>query len=69
MPAVEKLTVPVWLVWGADDEFQPVSYRRRLAETLRNLTLTTIDGAGHFLPQDRPAVLLPILRTALDRRG
>lgn len=67
MGAVEALTIPVWLVWGSEDPFQPVDYGRRLASALRHGSLTVIDGGRHFLPEDHPGELTELVRRAIGR--
>lgn len=54
---VESLDIPTLIVWGAHDEFQPLSYGQRLAHAMRNARLEVFDDAGHFLPEDAPDAL------------
>jgi 2-hydroxymuconate-semialdehyde hydrolase len=53
-PEIEHLKIPVLLIWGSDDTFQPIRYGQRLADALRDSQLQVIEGAGHFLPEDAP---------------
>lgn len=48
------LTMPVRIVWGADDRWQPVSYGRRLAADIPGAELVVLPGAGHFAMEDCP---------------
>jgi pimeloyl-ACP methyl ester carboxylesterase len=41
------------LLWGADDEFQPISYADRLADDVGG-EVRGLDGATHWVMQDRP---------------
>jgi pimeloyl-ACP methyl ester carboxylesterase len=51
---LKKLTVPVKILWGAEDEWQPVSYAKRLAGDIPGADLSIISEAGHFLMEDAP---------------
>jgi pimeloyl-ACP methyl ester carboxylesterase len=51
------LNIPVLLIWGAHDRFQPVEYGQRLANALQNAKIEIVETAGHFLPEDEPALL------------
>jgi pimeloyl-ACP methyl ester carboxylesterase len=66
MPAVEKLPIPVRLIWGEDDLFQPVQNAQRLARALPCGELVVIPGACHFLPEDRPSLLAGLLLIAVE---
>jgi 2-hydroxymuconate-semialdehyde hydrolase len=68
MPAVERLTIPVHLVWGSDDPFQPLHYGQRLEAALVNADLTVVPGGRPFLPEDHPQVLVRVVLDALDSR-
>jgi pimeloyl-ACP methyl ester carboxylesterase len=57
MELVEPLrrsTVPKLLVWGEDDEFQPVSYAERFASEMPGCRLVRIPGAGHIPMENDP---------------
>lgn len=54
--ALESLDLPVRVVWGGRDPFFPVEQGRRTATAARG-TLRVLEGAGHFLPHERPAEL------------
>jgi pimeloyl-ACP methyl ester carboxylesterase len=58
MPTVEALTIPVRLLWGDDDPFQPVEYARRLAAALTDAHLAIVPGGRHFLPEDHPEAVV-----------
>jgi pimeloyl-ACP methyl ester carboxylesterase len=51
---LEKIDVPVRIVWGRDDRWQPVAYAERLAADIPGASLVVVDGAGHFLMEDDP---------------
>src|SRR3569623_1383382 len=52
--AIELIDTPTLLLWGSEEVFQPLDYARALAAAMRNARLELVDGAGHFLPEDRP---------------
>ena len=54
MGAVERLTIPTLIVWGAEDPFQPLRYGERLANAMPHARLDVIERASHFLPEDAP---------------
>lgn len=58
---IERIGLPVHLVWGALDTFQPVEYGRRLAAALPDARLTTWDDASHFVPEEVPGRLASLL--------
>ncbi|MFB6286741.1 MAG: alpha/beta fold hydrolase [Candidatus Bipolaricaulia bacterium] len=49
-----RLTVPVRIVWGENDEWQPLAYGERLRADIPEATLVTIPEAGHFVMEDAP---------------
>ena len=49
-----ELNIPVQILWGAEDEWQPSSYAHRLHGDIPGSTLQLIDNAGHFLMEDQP---------------
>ncbi len=67
VPALTRLTMPVRLLWGARDSWQPLPYAERLAADIPDSELTVIDDGGHFLMEDQPArvrsEVLDFLRT------
>ena len=61
------LTMPVKILWGAEDEWQPVSYAKRLASDIPAADLGIIQEAGHFLMEDAPEKLVTEVRDFLYR--
>lgn len=51
--ALEQLSVPVLVGWGDHDPFFPVQQGARTAAVAHG-TLHVFEGAGHFLPHERP---------------
>jgi 2-hydroxymuconate-semialdehyde hydrolase len=54
---IERIQMPTLIVWGAQDEFQPLAYGEKLAGVLRNARIEVVQDAGHFLPEDAPETL------------
>ncbi|MEV0282120.1 alpha/beta hydrolase [Streptomyces sp. NPDC050610] len=46
--------MPVRILWGEHDQWQPLVYAQRLAEDIPGTRLTVIPGAGHFVMEDAP---------------
>lgn len=61
MAEIEKLTLPTLILWGAEDAFQPIKYGIRLAGAMPNARLVKVDHAGHFLPEDDPALVADLI--------
>ncbi|ELZ26763.1 alpha/beta hydrolase fold protein [Halogeometricum pallidum JCM 14848] len=53
------------LLWGTDDEFQPVSYAERLRDDLSGAEVRGLDDAEHWVMQDRPDAYREELRSFL----
>jgi pimeloyl-ACP methyl ester carboxylesterase len=49
--------VPVQILWGETDEWQPKSWARRLAADIPGSVLRVIPEAGHFAMEDKPDVV------------
>ena len=64
---LKDLTMPVKILWGAEDEWQPVSYSKRLARDIPGADLGIIQEAGHFLMEDAPEKVVTEVRDFLYR--
>ncbi|GAB3668422.1 alpha/beta fold hydrolase [Halopiger thermotolerans] len=42
------------LLWGAEDEFQPIEYAERLEEDIPTAEVVGLEEATHWVPEDRP---------------
>jgi pimeloyl-ACP methyl ester carboxylesterase len=53
------------LVWGEDDHFAPLWIGRdmlsRLTKRGANVSFNTISEAGHFVQEDQPEKIVPLL--------
>lgn len=50
-----KLTIPVLLLWGAQDTVTPPALGERLRNEIPGATFETVANAGHLLLEDAPA--------------
>lgn len=54
------------LLWGGEDEFQPLEYAERLAEDVADGELVALEEAYHWVIEDRPDAYRERLREFLD---
>lgn len=67
VPHLGQLTMPVRIVWGGADSWQPASYAERLHRAIPGSTAPVIvPGAGHFLPEDAPDTVAEQILRMLD---
>ena len=59
-----RISGPVELVWGHNDDQVPVETAQRAADLLDDARLTALDGVGHHVPTEAPEALA----AAVDRR-
>lgn len=65
---IHRITTPVTLVWGADDQIAPISYLDRWASALPNVVAThTIADAGHLVDWDQPSEVAALVAADLRR--
>jgi pimeloyl-ACP methyl ester carboxylesterase len=66
LAALEQL--PVFMMWGEDDEVVPVATAERLAEAIPYSTLAVIPEAGHRLPAEDAYNSFPLIYQFLRLR-
>lgn len=54
--------VPTLLIWGEDDTATPLSEGKRLNALISGSELKVIDGAGHFVHQEKPREAAELIR-------
>lgn len=59
--ALEALDIPVFVAWGDRDPFFPVAEGQRIADAVTGSTFAVFEGAGHFLPDERPDELVELI--------
>jgi pimeloyl-ACP methyl ester carboxylesterase len=52
-----RVTAPTLVVWGKADAFAPPSYLALWGQSIGGASTATLDGAGHMVPYEQPAVL------------
>jgi pimeloyl-ACP methyl ester carboxylesterase len=58
---LQKLALPLLLLWGAKDQFQPLSSAERFKEQFPDTQLRVIPDSDHFLPLEKGEELARIL--------
>jgi pimeloyl-ACP methyl ester carboxylesterase len=49
------------IVWGEDDPFQPPELAERLGEAIPGATVALLPGCSHFVTEDAPEAVLPLI--------
>jgi hypothetical protein len=49
------------IIWGEDDAFLPSEAAERLGEIMPGATVALLPGCGHFVTEDAPEVVLPLI--------
>lgn len=52
--ALESVAVPSFVAWGDHDPFFSIEQGRRTADAIAGARFELLEGAGHFLPVERP---------------
>jgi pimeloyl-ACP methyl ester carboxylesterase len=60
------LDLPTLVVWGDRDALMPVDTGERLAGLIAGARLAVVEGCGHAVPEERPEVLVELVREHLD---
>ncbi len=60
-----QLTMPVRILWGENDQWQPLKYAERLAGAIPHADLVTVPGVGHFVMEDAPERVADEIRAFL----
>ncbi|MFF0115172.1 alpha/beta fold hydrolase [Streptomyces prasinus] len=63
--ALRHLTMPVRILWGEEDRWQPLHYAERLRDDIPGAELVVVPGAGHFLMEDAPGRVVREIRDFL----
>jgi pimeloyl-ACP methyl ester carboxylesterase len=53
--------LPTLILWGEDDPFVASSIGERLNEAIPSSALGLVPGCGHFLPEEAPETIFPII--------
>jgi pimeloyl-ACP methyl ester carboxylesterase len=63
---LDRLEIPVRVLWGQDDAWLAPAVGERLAGLIPGADLTLVDGAGHLMHYDAPAALADAIRAWLE---
>lgn len=63
---IERLPLPVLILWGEADNYQDVKVGQRLADGLAAARLIVLKEAGHFLPEDQPHEIARLVRAFIQ---
>lgn len=66
---IERLPLPVLILWGETDNYQDVKVGQRLADGLPAARMVVVREAGHFLPEDQPEEIARLMRAFMQDRG
>jgi len=66
---LQKITIPVGLIWGRDDKITPPEVAVEFSEELPDADLHWIDHCGHAPMMEQPVVFNRILKEFLKRIG
>lgn len=59
--ALAALDARTLVVWGEDDPYQPAELAERLGEVIPGATVALIPGCSHFVTEDAPDAVLPLI--------
>lgn len=60
-PAMARWAQPTLLLWGEEDPFLPAHVAEELQEAIPTSALGLVPGCGHFLPEEAPETIYPIV--------
>ncbi|MEU0536473.1 alpha/beta fold hydrolase [Amycolatopsis tolypomycina] len=63
---LDRIDLPVRVLWGAEDTWIPQATGERLAAGIRGATFAPVAGAGHLVQLDAPVALATELRSWLS---
>lgn len=63
---LRQVRVPTRVVWGDRDPFFPIAQAERTTALIEGARLVTLSGAGHFLPEERPAEFADAIASLRD---
>jgi pimeloyl-ACP methyl ester carboxylesterase len=61
----ERISVPTDVLWPEHDPLCPRAWSDRLDEFFSDITLTHLDGAGHFTPREAPQAFADAIKARL----
>ncbi|MEU4768230.1 alpha/beta hydrolase [Actinosynnema sp. NPDC023794] len=64
---LDRVDLPVTVLWGVEDTWIPLATGERLAAAIPGAALTRVAGAGHLIQLDAPVAVASELRSWLTR--
>jgi pimeloyl-ACP methyl ester carboxylesterase len=64
--SVERMKIPVLLIWGCEDATVPFEQHKLLREIFRDAQFHAIDSSGHIPQYEQPDIVNPILISFLN---
>ena len=58
---LSELEARALVVWGEDDPYQPSELAEKLGEVMPGATVALIPGTSHFVTEDAPETVLPLI--------
>lgn len=58
---LSELEARALILWGEDDPYQSSELAERLGEVIAGATVTLVPGASHFVTEDAPDTVLPLI--------
>ncbi len=66
--AMAAWTFPVFILWGEDDPYYPVTVAERLNDAIPSSSLALLPGCGHYPPEEAPETVGPLITEYLRAR-
>ena len=66
--AVGKLTCPILLIWGRDDQTVPFALNEKVRAAIPHAEFHPIDNAGHIAHYEKPEIVNPLLAAFFGQR-
>jgi 2-hydroxymuconate-semialdehyde hydrolase len=67
-PELAALEMPAFVIWGEDDPYLGAELGERLGETIPGSTVALLPGCSHFVNEDAPQTVGPLLYEYLRSR-
>ncbi|MEQ3550017.1 alpha/beta hydrolase [Pseudonocardia nematodicida] len=67
--ATDRIGVPTTFLWPEHDPLFPREWSDRVGEFFADVTVTPVDGVGHFVPVEAPVVFSRAVAAAAARSG
>jgi pimeloyl-ACP methyl ester carboxylesterase len=63
----KTISVPVLIVWGAEDEVVPLDVGKKFKQDIPNSELVILPKCGHMPPEEEPGAMARIIKAFLER--